>query len=148
MTESDVNELDFTIEFNSSLDDTAEADLFAEADRRLRSLAGERDDIRGAAVNIRIPGQSEKGYLYEATVAVYMRPEQVAATEKHDAPRGALKGALTAVERQVREQRAKLKKRWEQPGNKPVGQEVMEIVAAQNMDMLDEFQSTEAGENE
>lgn len=139
MDESDINELDFTIEFNSPLDNTVEMPLFTEADERLRALADDRDDMRGAAVNIRMPGKGEKGFLYEATVAVYMRPEQVAATEKHQEPRGALNGALSAVERQVREKRAKLKKRWEQPGNKPVTQEIVETVAAQEMELLDEF---------
>lgn len=143
MSDTQVDELDFTIEFNSPLDNPLEADLFNEADSRLRALADERDDMRGAAVNIRMPGKGEKGFLYEATVAVYMRPEQVAATEKHQEPRGALNGALTAVERQVREKRAKLKKRWEQPGNKPITQEVIETVAAQDMELLDEFPTDE-----
>lgn len=127
----DLNELDFTIEFNSPLNDALEADLFAEADRRLRELAEGRDDMRGAAINIRAAGKTEQLNLLEATVVAYVRPANVAATEKdHDAMR-ALKGALSAVERQIHDKRAKLKRHWERPGNDPVSQEVAEIMAAE-----------------
>jgi hypothetical protein len=43
-----------------------------------------------------------------------------------------LKGALSAIERQVRQRRDKLQKTWEQPGNDPVTQEVMEVMLAEN----------------
>lgn len=123
-----MNELDFTIEFNSEdLYDTAEESLFLEADGRLRQLADGHSDLRGAAVNIRRPGPA----LYEATVVVYGRPENLSATEKHEDPTTALKGALSAMERQVRQRREKLKKSWEQPGNDPVSQEVLEVMLAE-----------------
>lgn len=124
-----MNELEFTIEFNGEdLYETTEAALFREADRRLRDLADGHSDLIGSAVTIRHPAAA----LYEATVVVYGRPEHLSATEKDSDPAIALKGALKAIERQVRQRRDKLRKTWEQPGNHPVEQEVMEVILAEN----------------
>jgi ribosome-associated translation inhibitor RaiA len=131
-----MNELDFTIEFNSPLDETLEAPLFAEADGRLHKLAEGHTDLIGAAVTLRVPAEKTTTPIYEATVVAYCRPENVAATEKQADPMAALKGALRAVERQVRERRKKLKKHWERPGNDPVSLEVLEVLAAEEEDML------------
>jgi hypothetical protein len=46
---------------------------------------------------------------------VYVRPDNVAAVEKGGKAEEALKGALDAVERQVREYRNKLSEPWKQP---------------------------------
>lgn len=113
-----MTELDFTIEFNDGdlLSDPLEHDLFLEADRRLRDLAAGQTDLRGAAINVRAASQAETNPLYEITVVVYARPADIAATVKEYDPITGLKNALSAVERQVREKRAKLGKPW-QPGN-------------------------------
>jgi ribosome-associated translation inhibitor RaiA len=117
---SDVNELDFTIEFKADdLNEVTEADLFEEAESRLLKLTKGHSDIIGAAVNITKPAQAETAFIFEATVVVYGRPDHTAATEKGDNPTSALKGALAAVERQVRSRREKLGKPWEQPGGNP-----------------------------
>jgi ribosome-associated translation inhibitor RaiA len=123
-------ELAFTIEFNAEgLGQDMETALFDEADGRLRELARGHNDLTGAAINIRVPAHEETPPLYQVTVVVYARPKQVAATEKRDTPTGALKGALSAVERQIREKRAKLGRRWERPDNDPVSVEVEELTA-------------------
>jgi ribosome-associated translation inhibitor RaiA len=140
---SQMNELDFTIEFNSeNLSENAQAELFAEADRRLRKLADGHTDLTGAAINVRQPAKGQTAYLHEATVVVYCRPENVAATEKKENPMPALKGALSAVERQVREKRTRLKKHWERPGNHPVEQEVTELLAAGDPEMVEDSEET------
>jgi ribosome-associated translation inhibitor RaiA len=127
-----MKELDFAIELNSeSLSDRVENELFIESEDRLLELASGHDDLTGAAINVRRPAKAETAYIYEVTVAVYARPNQIAATEKDGDPMVALKHALSAVERQVREKRAKLGKRWERPGNDPVTQEVIAVEAAQ-----------------
>lgn len=128
-----MDELDFTLEFNSQdLNDPLEAEMFAEADSRLRKLAAGQNDMTGAAINVRRPAKAETSYIYEVTTVVYARPNQIAATEKDSDPITALKGSLKAVERQVREKRKKLRDRWEQPGNDPVSVEIEEIVAAED----------------
>jgi ribosome-associated translation inhibitor RaiA len=112
-----MEELDFTLEFNSAgVNEDLETILFDHADDRLRTLKGDHRDMVGAAVNIREPAHGETAYLYEATVVIYIRPENIAATEKADNPTTALKGALTAVERQVREGRKKRKEKWKTAG--------------------------------
>jgi ribosome-associated translation inhibitor RaiA len=107
-----MDELDFTIELNSKLDDETEAVLFDEADRRLHKLAFGHDDLIGAAINIRIPVKGETPSLYETTVTAYIRSENMAAIKKADSPEAALKSALDALERQVRDKREQLRDRW------------------------------------
>jgi ribosome-associated translation inhibitor RaiA len=128
----EINELDFTLELTSrDLPKEIEDALFAEADKKLRSLAKGHKDMVGAAVTMKQPAIKETPPLFEATVVTYIRPENIAATEKADNPMMALKGALNAIERQVRKKRARLKKHWERPGNDPVSREVQELEAAE-----------------
>lgn len=127
-----MDELDFTIEFNSGLENKEfEADLLAEAEGRLRDLAEGHSDIRGAAVTIRKPADTETPPLHEATVVAYVRPDNVVGKEKQESPEGALKGALDAVERQVRKKREKLGEPWKRPQNDPISQEVVDIAAVE-----------------
>ena len=142
-----MKELDFTIEFNSNLNDTVEEELFLEADTELRKLAKGHDDITGAAINIREPAKGETSYWFEATVVVYSRPEHISATEKADDPAAALKGALKAVKRQIRERRTKLRQTWERPDNDPITQDMVELAAADEAD-LEETPFDEIDENE
>jgi ribosome-associated translation inhibitor RaiA len=124
-----MNVLDFTLELDGEdLENVTKDALFTEADGVLRDLADGHTDIICAAINIRHPGPA----VYEATVVVYGRPNQVAATEKNPLPDVALRGALDAVERQIRQRREKLKKSWEKPGNDPVTKEIMEIAQAED----------------
>lgn len=127
-----MEELDFTIEFNSQgLSDQLEAEMFAEADSRLRELAGDHNDLTGAAINVRRPAKTETSFIYEVTVVVYARPKHIAATEKEDDPVIALKNSLNAVERQVRKKREKLRDRWEQPGSDPITQDVIDVLTGE-----------------
>jgi ribosome-associated translation inhibitor RaiA len=124
--------VDFALEMDSDLENKeTEGTLFDQADTRLRELASGHSDMRGAAVNIREAASGETTPIWEATVVAYVRPEDIAATEKAPNPGIALSNALDALERQIRDKRAKLKRRWEQPGNEPADQEAIEIQAAQ-----------------
>lgn len=126
-----MNELDFTLELNSEhLSKQVEYDLFSESETRLKQVAEGHNDLTGAAINIRRPAASETT-LHEVTVVVYGRPHHIAATQKSDNPHLALKAALDAAERQIRERRKKLKNRWKQPGNLPIEQEIKEVIASE-----------------
>lgn len=128
-----MDELDFTIEFNSDLENkTFERELLSQSETRLRDLAQGHTDIVGAAVTIRQPAKMETAPLHEATVVAYVRPENIVGKDKQESPEGALKGALDAVEKQVRKKRDKLRETWKQPENDPVLREVMEITAAES----------------
>ena len=105
--------LDFTIEFQTGTSDLTE-DLRTEAEDRLRALASDHNDLTGAAVAVTEPSQGDS-YIYEARVVVYKRPKNLAAVEKDDTVEGALKGALAAMERQVREEREKRGEPWKRP---------------------------------
>lgn len=137
-----MDELDFTIEMNAEgVDSRTENALFLEADNRLRALANGHDDLIGAAVTLRQPG-----VIYEATVVCYIRPENIAATGKDNAPDLALGEALDGVERQIRKKREMEQKPWEQPQQGPIDQEVAELLAAR--DMADEIVEEEVFDEE
>lgn len=126
-----MNELDFTIEMDAEgIPRETEAEMFREADTRLRELAGDHDDMTGAAINARRIAHGGTPHLFEVTIALYIRPEHMAATEKQADPMTAMKGALDAIERQVRQKRDRLREHWKQPGNDPVSREVAELMAA------------------
>jgi len=133
-----MTELDFTIEFNGEgISEQVEAAMFLEADKRLRELAEGHNDMRGAAVNVRLPAKAESSFIYEVTVVVYARPTNIAASQKGADPVITLNDSLSAVERQVREKREKLGKFWERPGNDPVAQEIVETMAANERELKD-----------
>ncbi len=93
-------------------------DIQNEAETRLRNLAAGHTDITGASVAVEQPA-AHKGtdFVYEVRIVVYMRPANKAATETADQVQTALKKAISAVERQVREERERLRERWKQPQN-------------------------------
>lgn len=101
----------FGFEFYGEIPDPGDT-LRDEAERRLLDLAAGHNDLVGASVTIgELTGDSTP-HRYEATVVVFKRPDNVAGTEKAESSEAALKGALSAVERQVRDLRTKLKETW------------------------------------
>lgn len=99
---------DFPIEYyNEANDDNS---LYVTVEDRLRKLAQGHNDITGASIQLtqRAAGRTT-AHTFEATLIVYARPTQIVATERSDSLEGAVKGALDAVERQVREKREKLR---------------------------------------
>lgn len=109
---------DLTFEFYAEIPNLGEPfkeELWAEVEDRLHALAAGHTDMTGASVALEQPASGESPYLYQVRIVVYSRPDHVAATEKGEDLRSTLKGALDAVERQVRERRAKLAEHWKQP---------------------------------
>jgi ribosome-associated translation inhibitor RaiA len=142
-----MNELEFTLVLNSEdLPKKTEYNLFTEADERLKSLAANHTDMTGAAINLRRPASGETSFLHEVTVVIYGRPHHIAATEKDASPEQALKGALDAAERQIRERRKKLKQPWKQPGNLPVEQEIGEVYLAESQTSDDNLEDDQIEE--
>jgi hypothetical protein len=108
----------FTFEFHTEIPDLGAAfenELREEAESRLRVLAEGHTDLVGASVALEELALTESSYLYQARVVAYGRPDHVAAAEKQGTPEGALRGALEAVERQVRERRDRLAEHWKRP---------------------------------
>jgi ribosome-associated translation inhibitor RaiA len=109
--EGRMNRAHFGFEFYSEIPDPDKV-LQAEAESRLLALAEDHKDLVGASVTVEELTGGTTPYRYEATVVVFKRPDNVAATEKAESSEEALKGALSAVERQVRELRERLRETW------------------------------------
>jgi ribosome-associated translation inhibitor RaiA len=106
MTDKPQEFTDFQIDYYNEVNE--DPLLYDEIDRRLRKLARDNTDITGAAANIRQPDQANATEI-EATVVVYSRPTHISATAHARQPQAAVKGALDAIERQLREKREKLR---------------------------------------
>lgn len=109
-----MGESDFAYEFYSKIPDPND-ELKDLAEHRLRALAKGHTDMVGASVAITELTHEETPNLYQARIVVYVRSTDIVATEKDPNPHAALKSAISAVERQVREQREKLGTKWKQP---------------------------------
>lgn len=108
---------DFTFEFVNEAENLGEAlaeRLYTEAETRLRKLQKGHTDLIGAAVSVEQPAKAQTDFVYRARIVIYIRPENLAAAAQAADPMGALKQALSGVERQVRERRAKLRQRTRQ----------------------------------
>ena len=101
---------DFSFEFYSEINDPEDT-LRAEAEDKLLALTEGHDDLIGASVSMEELTGRTTPHCFKASVVVYIRPDNVAATEKAETAERALKGALSAVERQVRELRDRLRNR-------------------------------------
>ena len=129
--------LDFTMEMNADgIGKQLEDELFAIVDGELRRMADGHNDLTGAAATLREQAKGQEGtILYEGTVVAYVRPANVAASAKSESPHVAITDALAGVTRQIREKRDQMQRKWEQPGNDPVTQEIIEVAAAEQYDM-------------
>ena len=109
---------EFTFEFHTEipgLGDRFEIELRTTARQELEALAEGHTDLMGASVVLEQPARAESAYLYQARIVVYSRPDHIAAVEKDANLEGALRGALCAAARQIRERRAKLAEHWKRP---------------------------------
>lgn len=86
--------------------------LKAKVEQRIQKLAKKHRDITGVSVAVQQVEHSHTPHAYRARVVIYHRPENVVATEVAPTVQEALLGALNSVERQVREQRRKLREAW------------------------------------
>lgn len=97
------------------MSDTQDEQLRTMIEQAIAKLAKDHHDITGAAVALEPVAQNGAPFVFRGRVVLYMRPENIAGVAEHDTPEGALRGALHAVERQVREARDKLRERYKQP---------------------------------
>lgn len=94
---------DFEFEFQTDLPYLSQKRR-DKAEQRLRELGDGHKDVIGAAVTVRkVEGQQDVSRQHQARVVVYMKPDNKAATEKHADAEQALKNAVDAAIRQVRD---------------------------------------------
>jgi ribosome-associated translation inhibitor RaiA len=105
---------EFEFEFLSEIEQRDE-ELRAEAEIRLRDLAEGHTDLVGASVALEELSGETTPHAYQARVVVYKRPENIVAVEKQESAIAAIRRALDAVERQVREERERRAEPWKQP---------------------------------
>lgn len=78
---------------------------------RLHKLAQGHRDIAGASIAVECVSGANKRAEYKARLVVYCKPSNIAASRIQDSVRSAVSEALEAVERQVREQRERMRDR-------------------------------------
>ncbi len=78
---------------------------------RIHKLARGHRDISGASVAVECISGANKHAEYKARLVVYCKPANIAASRTHDSVRSAVSEALEAVERQIREQRERMRDR-------------------------------------
>ena len=84
--------------------------LYGMVEKELDKLAKKHDDIISASVNISEPGHGEgEANLYEVNVTLDVRPANIAAVKKNRDLEAAMRDALDAVSRQVRDKRDRLR---------------------------------------
>jgi len=104
---------DFTFAFHT---DVPGADLVrSSGESQLRELADGHTDLTGASDALEQPDQAESTLCYQARVVAYIRPTNMVGVERHEMATAALRGAVAAVERQVRKQRSRRTHRARRP---------------------------------
>lgn len=103
--------VDIPIEFTTDGPELS-VEIQDEIENRIFKLAKNHTDITGAAVAVSQPVEADIPFLIQARIIVYRRPKDVVANKEDETVYGALKGAMDAIERQVREHRRKLSETW------------------------------------
>ena len=105
---------DWDFDFYSEIPNLNTADLQrlrAEAENRLGALTNGHKDLIGASVAVEpvAAAQNQQPIRYRARVVAYICPDNLAVSEQDETGEAALARALDAIERVVREHRAKLR---------------------------------------
>ncbi len=101
---------DFAIEYAVE-DATFTEDMKSKVAGRMQRLAGGHKDIAGAAVAIVNVKGTKRNASYRCRLVVYIKPANIVAVHKAATEAAALMDALDAAERQVRQQRERLRER-------------------------------------
>jgi ribosome-associated translation inhibitor RaiA len=80
-------------------------------EERLLVLSDGNTDLKGASISVTEVADRATP-LYQARILVHMRPDDVVAVEKGETLEGTLRGAVKAIERQVRDKRKKMRETW------------------------------------
>lgn len=114
MTSNTAREADSSPKF--SIEYYAESVHLSQRDKdsieaRIHKLARGHRDISGASVAVERISGTKKHAEYKARLVVYCRPANIAASRTHVLVRSAVSEALEAIERQIREQRERMRDR-------------------------------------
>jgi ribosome-associated translation inhibitor RaiA len=105
--------VEFPIEYQTEAHGLGDG-LRAEAEQRLLDLTTNQTDMTGASIAVDVAADKATP-IYRARIVIKMRGPDVVASKEDESAENALRGALEAVERQVREQRRKFNQAWKRP---------------------------------
>jgi hypothetical protein len=105
MTENQEFPFDFEFYNETNLPD---AEYYDTAYAQITDAAEGHNDITGASVSFKELSSEETPHAYQARVVLYVRPTNIAATEKMPSAMDALQNALDAAIKQVRKKREEL----------------------------------------
>ena len=100
----------FTIEYHTESIEFTNG-LKAKLEKRLEKLAGRHRDITGASLAVHNVSGNNRHHEFKVRLVLYHRPDNIAAVRKANTVANAVLEALDAVERQVRQQRDRLRER-------------------------------------
>jgi len=106
---SDLPEFPFYFEFYNATD-LPDSEFYGQAYDQITEIAKGHDDVVGASISLKELSGDETPHAYQARVVLYVRPNNVSATNVMPSPVDSLQNALDAAIKQVRENREKLKK--------------------------------------
>jgi len=106
----DIRSPEFTIEYYADSAHLQQRDKDT-IEARIYKLARGYRDIAGASVAIECVSGANKRAEYKARLVVYCKPANVVSSRTHDSVQTAVSDALEAVERQIREQRERMRDR-------------------------------------
>jgi ribosomal subunit interface protein len=105
----------FEFHFDPEVGDTE--DLREMVLQRLDRLAKGHTDFVDASIVVETESKAETPHAFRARIVLHVRPNRIVGQETAEEPVVALRAALQAVERQLREKRAELGRPWEGPNN-------------------------------
>jgi hypothetical protein len=105
---SDLPEFPFDFEFYNETN-LPDSEFYELAYDEIMDISGDHNDIVGASVSLKELSSGETPHAYQARVVLYVRPNNISATEVLPSAVDALKNALDAAINQVRKKRNKLK---------------------------------------
>jgi len=100
----------FDIEYTSDTPELTNT-LKGKVEKRIQKLTHRHKDVTGASLAVETLSGANQHPDYRVRLVLYHRPDNVAAVRKDDSVANALHDVLDAVERQVREQRERLRAR-------------------------------------
>lgn len=99
----------FDFQFSNEAKEKEKA-LWQEAETRLSKMGLDRHDVTGASVNIEKETKAETPQ-YLISIVLFFKPKNIVAKKKDENVMLALKQALNAVERQLKKEREKKRKK-------------------------------------
>lgn len=106
MTDNSQQFTEFPLDYYNEVNEDLE--LYHEIERRLEALRTGHSDMTAASINIRDANLGTESGV-ECTITVEVRPDTKASTVVAPSAMAAVKGALDGIERQVRDQRERLR---------------------------------------